>query len=127
MNRHLLIPLCAVTLSCSQDDAHFSVEQPSSYWQATCIGFEEKYKACYGPGWSENVERVVDKYDFYEVSVERIMSGGGSSIIHARKYRINEIREGARNRNVQNIVEIDKDSGKILFNIFDKPYEVALE
>ena len=128
MGQYLLSVFLFPLISSSQEDAFFSVPQPSSYQQVTCVPIIENYSACYGPGWSENVERVREKYDFYEISIKRRNTNGNYSVIVSSRFDIAEIKESARNRSATDIVEIVPSEDKILFHISDDPvvYEYSI-
>ena len=122
MKKIILLTFTLLLTACQKEDAAFSVPESSSYWQVICVKIEPNYQACYGPGWSENVKRKIENYDFYEISIEKVKPNGDSTVIHSNRFKISEVNETVIDRNAQNVVEIDKNKNNIIFHIKNPPY-----
>lgn len=117
----ILFILCNV-VGCQGDDAAFDVG-PGDYQQVICVPFQESFRACYGPGWSEGVARKKDSYDFYSISVEQVTSHG-STVLFTKKFSINEVKTSVRAKDVENLVRLDNLT--VRFLIQEPPYAVDI-
>ena len=119
----LLCLLVALLTACERDDAAFDVQ--GSLWQVSCTRFQGKFQACYGPGWSEDTLRYKEKYDFYEISVERI-NENSSTVLVSKRFSAAEVKKSVLDRHARDIVRIDEKNMKVSFQIKDDPYVVDL-
>jgi hypothetical protein len=109
--------------ACQREDAAFDVG-PGAYGQVACIQLQDQYRACYGPGWSEGVERKKANYDFYSISIEQINPDGRSSVLFEKKFAANEVNPRVLTPETPDIVQFDGMT--IRFLIHEPPYEVDL-
>ena len=122
MSPRVLLPLLFLfnISACQREDAAFDVG-PGEYTQVVCKPFQEKYRACYGPGWSEGVARIRAKYDLYAISIEKI-SATGSTVLFSKNFAASQVKPSVLNPGIANLVQIDGTS--ISFLIQEPPYVV---
>ena len=112
----LLINICA----CQREDTVFDTG-PGEYTQVVCKLFHEKYRACYGPGWSEGVVRTKAKYDLYTISIEQV-STSRSTVLFSKKFLASEVKPSVLNPGIPDLVQINGTT--ISFLIQEPPYVV---
>ena len=97
-----------------------------SLWVPDCKHFlDDQYKACYGPGWNAYSPRDKDKYDFYEIEVEKKIGESdswseGSVILFRERYSFEHIDRGIINQSEKELLEIDESSRTVKFFIDGK-------
>lgn len=106
--------------ACQREDAAFDTG-PGEYTQVVCKPFQEKYRACYGPGWSEGVARTKAKYDLYTISIERV-SASGSTVLFSKKFLATEVKPSVLNPGIPDLAQINGMT--ISFLIQEPPYVV---
>jgi hypothetical protein len=61
-------------------------------WRVECRAMaDDRFQACYGPGWDGPPPRVPGRFDFYQVSVERRQGSEASHVLFVKRLGIRDV------------------------------------
>lgn len=94
----------------------------SSLWRAQCIPLPvQQYQACYGPGWDKGSVQDRARFDFYQVSVERIERTKSSRVLFQRRMFQNEVHMELLTDEPKEVVRFDSATREVVFHVSRKP------
>ena len=94
----------------------------SSLWRAQCIPLPvQQYQACYGPGWDKGSVQDRARFDFYQVSVERIERPKSSRVLFERRMFPNEVHMELLTDKPKEVVRFDSATREVVFHVSKQP------
>jgi hypothetical protein len=104
-----LIPLLLLA-GCSQ-------RADTTTWVAQCDELiPGEYQACYGPGWKDLKHKDPQRYDNYQISVERLHPGG-TSVIFGREFPASDIGPRLLTPEPGRVVSFERDRRRVVFDL----------
>ena len=98
-----------------------------SYWQSHCEPIGEDVQACYGPGWEVQTPCTLDRYDFYEVSVERRGTDGAWQVLFDRRFAATDVHANLLTGEPRDVMRFDRPNRRVIFAIGRQPIEYRLD
>ena len=115
----LVVTLCAIESSAV---AQMAAPLESSLWRPQCISLPvQQYQACYGPGWDKGSVRDCTRFDFYQVSVEKIESPKSSRVLFERRMFPNEVHAELLTDKPKEVVRFDSATREVVFHVSKQP------
>jgi hypothetical protein len=125
MSSPLSLSLLAAAIVCAIGGnavAQRATPLDSSLWRPQCIPLlVQQYQACYGPGWNKGSVRDRTRFDFYQVSVEKIESPKSSRVLFDRRMFPNEVHSELLTDKPKEVVRFDSATREVVFHVSKQP------
>jgi hypothetical protein len=124
MPRWTAMPLLlAGAVACSREPAAIPTARealPSkSEWRVECRPVkDDRYQACYGPGWDAQRAREPGRYHFYQVSVEQKQPSDAPLVLFVKRLAIEEVDARLRQETpVAEVARYDAATRSVRFDL----------
>jgi hypothetical protein len=125
MSPPLSLSLVTATIVCvigSNALAQPATPLDSSLWRPQCVPLPvQQYQTCYGPGWNKGSLQDRTRFDFYQLSVERIESSKSSRVLFDRRMFPNEVHSELLTLEPKEVVRFDSPTREVVFHVSKQP------